>query len=161
METMQGVHLRPCLQGRPRPGLVETGRQKVVPEADRRRAFRVLALSGTTILMCIADLYMTILYLTTVGLHEANPLARAIMLYNCPWAVVAFRLLTILLFSMILIRARHHKIAELAAIFCLFTMTWLMLRWNAYTESTAELTTMMAVLADHPMPEYVVFVDRP
>jgi hypothetical protein len=128
---------------------------------DRRRGFRVLAIGATTIAMCAVDLYLTILFVTSVGLHEGNPIARAVMLYNCTWVIVAFRLLTIALFSLILVRARRHRIAEAAAFFCLAIMTWLMLRWMAYSEHSAELTNMMAVLAEHPLPEYVVFANEP
>lgn len=107
----------------------------------------MVILVAATVLVSLADLYMTMVYATTVGMHEANPLARALMLYNCPWIVVAFRMLTIALFGLVLMRARHRPISEVAAWVCMAAMAWLAFRWEAYNRSAADVTGAM-LLAD-------------
>lgn len=124
-------------------------------EPARRRARRVLLLVAATVLVALADLYLTLLYATSVGMHEANPLARALMLYNCPWIVVAFRGLTIGLFGMVLIRARHRPLAEGAAWLCVLAMVWLAFRWEAYNESVVEVTSPMLLAAGVESSEFV------
>lgn len=123
--------------------------------AARWRGRRVLILVVATVLVALADLYMTLLYATSVGMHEANPLARALMLYNCPWIVVAFRVLTIALFGMVLIRARHRGIAEVASWVCMAAMVWLAFRWNEYNDSAAEVTGAMLLATGDESPEFI------
>lgn len=120
-----------------------------------RRGSRVVALVGVTVLVALADLYMTLVYATTIGLHEGNPLARAIMLYNCPWIIVAFRTLTIALFALVLISARRHRSAEIAAWTCAIIMGWLLVRWEQYNSNTQDLTTVLAALDDHGVTDFV------
>lgn len=119
------------------------------------RARRVVVLTCGVVMMCLADLYMTLVYATSVGLHEANPVARVVMAYNCPWVVVAFRMLTIGLFALVVLRARRRPIAEAAAWVCALTMLWLTMRWEAYNESVNELSALMALAADHDIPGFV------
>lgn len=114
-----------------------------------------MTLVGLTVLVSFADLYMTLVYATSVGLHEGNPLARALMLYNCPWVVVAFRTLTIGLFAMVLVRARTHRSAEIAAWVCAMVMGWLVVRWVEYNANTQELTTALAVVEEHALTDFV------
>ncbi len=123
--------------------------------AASRRGSRVVALVGVTVLVALADLYMTLVYATTIGLHEGNPLARAIMLYNCPWIIVAFRALTIALFALVLISARKHKSAEIAAWTCTIIMGWLLVRWEQYNANTQELSAVLAALDDHGITDFV------
>lgn len=112
-------------------------------------------LVSATVVVALADLYMTLLYATTVGMHEANPLARAVMLYNCPWVVVAFRMLTIALFGLVLVRARHRPVAEVAAWVCMGAMTWLAFRWAAYNESAVEITGPMLLATGLEPSEFI------
>ena len=136
------------------------GRAPVLTDHSRGRARRVVLLVVATVLISLADLYMTLLYATSVGLHEANPLARAVMLYNCPWVVVAFRLLTIGLFGLVLFRARHRPIAELASWLCVVTMVWLAFRWEAYNASAVELTGPMLLATGTEASEFIA-IGRP
>ncbi|MBX3360271.1 MAG: hypothetical protein KF912_12905 [Phycisphaeraceae bacterium] len=119
------------------------------------RASRVLWLVGLTVTVAFADLYMTLIHATSVGLHEANPLARALMLYNCPWVVVAFRSLTIILFALVLIRARTRPSAEIAAWTCALVMVWLLFRWDEYNSNAQELTTALALIDEHNLTDFV------
>lgn len=119
------------------------------------RGARVVTLVVLTVLVSLADLYMTLVYATSVGLHEGNPLARAVMLYNCPWVVVAFRALTITLFAIVLIRVRAHRSAEIAAWSCALVMGWLMVRWHEYNAHTHELSTALAAVDEHGLTDFV------
>lgn len=123
------------------------------------RSRRVIALLIAVVLMSIADLEMTLGFATSGGFLEANPIAHFIMQHGSVTAVAAWKLLTVLFFALILYRARSRGIAEYAAWFCFFTMLWLMLRWNGYTEQVALITPYMATAEQLADPRWVSLVN--
>lgn len=54
--------------------------------ADRSR--RVISLTALIALLSLADLFMTLTFLRTVGMSEANPVARMVMSYGSPTYLV-------------------------------------------------------------------------
>lgn len=123
------------------------------------RSRRVVALLFAVVLMSIADLEMTLGFATSGGFLEANPIAQFVMQHGSVSALAAWKLLTILFFALILYRARSRKIAEYAAWLCFFTMLWLMLRWNGYTEQVAVITPYMATAEQLADPRWVTLVN--
>ena len=79
-----------------------------LPAFVRGRGRRVCLLTAAIILASIADLVLTLTLLLNWGLSEGNPLARAVMSYQSPGMVVAWRLLTLALGVMILVRLRKR-----------------------------------------------------
>src|SRR4051812_27083539 len=82
------------------------------------RSVRVCVLVGVIAVLSLADLYLTLLYLRTVGLGEANPLVHLILKYCSVGALAAWKILTVVFASVILVKLRKLKSAEIAAWGC-------------------------------------------
>jgi Domain of unknown function (DUF5658) len=105
-----------------------------------QRPSRVIALVVVVVLFSIADLYMTLTHVTSIGMLEGNPLARWIMRNLDPSAVILWKSLTLLIASAILIKLRHKPCGEVAAWICAAILVWLMFRWVGYAENLSMLT---------------------
>ena len=77
------------------------------------RPVRVTLLLCGVVLLSLADLYMTLVHLMSFGMIEANPLARGIMAYGSPAALVVWKLVTVLTAVGILFYARRKASAKL------------------------------------------------
>lgn len=117
-------------------------------EAAGRRALRVTLLLVAVALMSLGDLYMTMTHLTGVGMMEDNPLARAIMSYNSPGLLAAWKLASVTLALSILFWARRTRHGEWAAWFCAGVLAWLTVRWVRYSDDLASLTPAIAQIAE-------------
>jgi hypothetical protein len=107
--------------------------------APRFRPTRVLCLLAAVVVLSLADLYMTLVHLLHFGMLEANPLARAIMEYGSPAALIIWKLLTVGLAVGILFAARARRTAEWAAAFCCLTLVCLTGRWISYNIQVAAI----------------------
>lgn len=96
------------------------------------RSRRVILLLSAVALVSIADLVMTLLFLTSYGFNEGNPLARAIMSYSSPALVVLWKLASVTACAGIIYRFRAFRCAEIAAWICFGVMIWLSFRWVSY-----------------------------
>ena len=105
-----------------------------------KRSNRVVTLVGVVVLLSLADLYMTMMHLATIGMLEGNPLARWIMLNLDPSALVLWKSLTLLIAGAILIKIRHTRHGEVAAWICALILVWLMFRWYGYSHNLSMLT---------------------
>ncbi|MEM9064927.1 MAG: DUF5658 family protein [Planctomycetota bacterium] len=114
------------------------------------RGRRVCLLTAFVVLVGIADLGLTLTLLLNWGLSEGNPLARAVMSYNSPGVVVAWKLLTLGLGCTILLRLRARPVAELGAWVCFGLMVWLTFQWGGY------MSEMESILATTSEPGQVV-----
>jgi len=96
---------------------------------------------------------MTLLYLTTSGMIEDNPLARGIMGYRSPLVLVAWKLADLGLCLGILYVARRRAFGELGAWLCVGILTWLTVRWTNYSgeipKITSGLTAQQSVDDEH------------
>ena len=106
----------------------------------RCRHYRMYGLLTGVVLLSAGDLYMTLLHLTNFGLLEANPLARGIMAHGTPAELIAWKFCTVGLAVGILFFARRKPSAEVAAILCCGVLTWLTLRWVAYSDEISRAT---------------------
>ena len=118
------------------------------------RSTRVTVLLGIVVVLSLADLYMTLMHLTTIGMLEANPLARWLMRNFSPAAMIVWKLVTLCIACSILASIRTKRIGELAAWLCVAVMIWLMARWGIYAESLASLSAdelRLVTESDSPM----------
>jgi len=105
-----------------------------VAEARRRRGRRVVFLLLAILVLSLADLAATIVNLTSIGMDEANPLARAIVLgFGSTWALVAYKLLTLSVCLGLLYRLRWHRQSEAAAWFGVLILCALTVHWGRYS----------------------------
>jgi hypothetical protein len=84
--------------------------------------------------MSLADLVMTLTHLTTIGMLEANPIARWIMQMQSPSLLVLWKVGTLGVAVAILLRARRLTCGEIAAWICAAVLLWLMVRWSVYLD---------------------------
>lgn len=123
--------------------------------AAQRRAWRVLTLTLGIIMMSAVDLYITLLYVRTVGMGEANPLARWVMMHFSSDVLIWWKLFTVSLASVIFITARRARVAEFGAWISCFVLVWLTMRWMSYSDEVAHLTSVLHTLADYESAKWV------
>lgn len=111
------------------------------------RAQRVTCLVIATALMCLGDLFMTMHHAKTIGLFEANPIAREVMRQHSPEVLMLFKGCSIGIGCSLLFYLRKARIAELGAWAVLGAMTLLCLHWNGYSQGLAEITPQYAAMA--------------
>lgn len=108
------------------------------------RAFRVVILSLAIAVMSGVDLYLTLLYITQIGMNEINPLARAMMEYQSPAILAAWKLGTVVISIGILLFIRKQRSAEIGAWIGCFVLGWLMVHWFGFIEINQSLGIELA-----------------
>jgi Na+/proline symporter len=119
------------------------------------RGARVVILLGATGIMCLGDLAMTLMYITSIGMSESNPIARAVMEHNSPAFVVVWKLATMGLGLGILFWARRTRVAEVATWVCFLVMAALCVHWLGFTGTVSAFSTEYAALAAADDPQWV------
>jgi hypothetical protein len=112
-----------------------------------RRGWRVAALTVAIAVLSGADLYITLLYLGSVGMSEANPVARWIMATSSTGFLVWWKSLSVGLACMIFWATRRHRSSEAAAWVCCAVLVWLTVRWTAYSHEVANLTPVIGTVS--------------
>jgi hypothetical protein len=117
---------------------------------------RVILLIAAIVLMGLADLACTLAYMQTVGLPEANPIARWLARFGDTRAIVGFKLLTMLLSCYCLYIGRTERRMEWCAWTCTAILLGLSIHWISFNRSIAEHTNLIAYLSDpEPCPRIV------
>lgn len=111
-----------------------------------RRPLRVTALVALIVVLSLADLHLTLTFLTSGGMLESNPLARLVMSYDCAGLLTLWKCASVGLTSWILFRARRNRSAEIAAWIGVGVLLWLMVRWAGYIETADALAQAAANL---------------
>lgn len=111
------------------------------------RPARVFYLVLVAWLMGLADLAITMTYLTSVGMYEGNPVARFVIGLGSPAIVVAFKVGTMLVTSWIVLAQRRRWQAEMVAwiaavVLGLLTVHWL--NYIAYAEAKQDVLSTVA-----------------
>lgn len=134
---------------------------KGVKQAASTRPHRVLLLVGLIAVFSGIDLYLTLLYTSTVGMAEANPLARALLRTGSPMDVALWKFATVGMCAGLLWLTRRSRAAELGAWLGVAILTWLMVHWCQFAQETHRMVTVaMAVNYDWDMtgdPRWVRF----
>lgn len=120
-----------------------------------QRENRVVALTLLVALLSVTDLIITLTYLQTIGMSEANPIARLVMSYNSPSVLIAWKLATIALTSLIFFVGRRKRVAELGCWVCVAVLVWLTVRWETYAHEVSKVTPVIHVLASGDCPGWV------
>lgn len=122
---------------------------------ERRRAMRVWMLMLAIVLMSVADLYMTLAHLNSVGMGEANPIARWVISYGSPWLLVVWKFGCIGLACLIFTIARYRRSSEIACWACIGILTALILHWMSYSAEASDLTPQMNIIASGEASNWV------
>lgn len=123
-----------------------------------RRPVRVWLLVLAICAMSLADLAMTLTYLTQVGMVESNPLARSIMLYNSPALLVAWKCATVGLGVTIICLARRTRIGELGAWIAAGILVLLTIHWTNYNAQAHTLTPYIGMMDQTHSSKWVAMV---
>lgn len=121
------------------------------------RSRRVLALLLCVLVLSAADLYLTTTHLTSAGMAEGNPIARAIIAANSPLLLTLWKVVTVGLGVWILFAARRSRAGEAGAWLCFGVLCWLMVRWMTYSDEVGALTAYMAQLPELSGGRWVAF----
>lgn len=107
--------------------------ENLVITANRLRSRRVVLLVAGIILLSLADLFITLAYLRANWMMEANPIA-VFLIKNTqsPWALAAFKGVTVGTCVMLLYKLRRHLAGEVAAWCAVGILTVLSLMWHNY-----------------------------
>ncbi len=119
------------------------------------RPARVLVLIAATIILSLADLYITLLYLHSGGMGEANPVARWVIGFNMPALLVVWKVATVAVASGILYFYRAQRLGELGAWTCCLILVWLTLRWQTYHAEIPELTASLNAIHTYGSERWV------
>ena len=97
------------------------------------RAQRVMCLLVGIIMLSLADLLLTSIYLTSVGMSEANPIAAwLLMRTNSLWILALYKGVTVATCVLLLYYMRNSRQGELAAWCSMLILTTLSVWWNQY-----------------------------
>lgn len=109
---------------------------------------RIMLLIAAIVLMGLADLSCTLAYMQTVGLPEANPIARWLARFGDTRAIIGFKLLTMLLSCLCLYVGRRERRMEFAAWTCTLILLGLSIHWISFNRAITEHTNLIAYLSD-------------
>ncbi|MCE7974530.1 MAG: hypothetical protein DYG92_09470 [Leptolyngbya sp. PLA1] len=115
---------------------------------EKARTQRVIALVVASSLMSLGDLYMTLTYVTSVGMIELNPLARGLMNLNSPLLVIVWKVALTVFGAGVILLARRKRLAEAAAWVVFLAMAFLTIHWSGFNREVAEMTEEYHMLAN-------------
>ena len=106
----------------------------VSSQADAKRCERVKWLLFGIVMLSVADLVLTVSYLTTVGMSEGNPIAVWLLqATNSVWALGMYKAITVTICVSLLYRTRFQRQGELAAWCAMLILVALSIWWNQYS----------------------------
>lgn len=123
------------------------------------RCERVTLLVFATMMLAAGDLYMTLTFLTTVGMVEANPIARLVMEHQSPAIIVLWKLATTALGLGILYKLRTRVGAEVGAWVCFIALAALAFHWLGYVRATSHAGDEYHVVASVTDDRFVRMVE--
>ena len=105
-----------------------------VPEEAIHRSQRVTWLLVGVVLLSMADLFLTITYLTTVGMSEGNPIAVWLLsATNSVWPLILYKVGTVTVCVLLLYVNRFRRQGELASWCAMLILVALSIWWNQYS----------------------------
>jgi hypothetical protein len=117
-----------------------------------QRSERVTWLLGGVVFLSIADLFLTLSYLTSVGMSEGNPIALWLLQStNSLWPLAIYKGITVAVCVSLLYRNRQQRQSELAAWCALMILVALTIWWNQYSH----FQPMLPLAEDH-----IVMIDE-
>jgi hypothetical protein len=105
-------------------------------------------LAATVAAMSAADLYITTLYLGTIGMAEENPLARLIMSQGSIGYLSAWKILTVFPALLLMVAYRRRLAMEALGWIATAVLAGVMVRWVQYAGETDMLMVALQALPD-------------
>jgi hypothetical protein len=121
----------------------------------KTRAARVCWLIFAIAVLSIADLHMTLVHLTSIGMSEGNPIARLVMSTNSPGMLIAWKMTSVGAACLAFYAGRKKLVGEVAAWFCCAVLVWLTLRWGEYSTELASVFPQVHLLHSADTAQWV------
>lgn len=103
-------------------------------QRDYQRSERVTWLLGGVVALSLADLFLTLSYLTTVGMSEGNPIAVWLLhATDSIWPLAVYKIFTVTVCVGLLYANRHKRQGELASWCAMIILVALSVWWNQYS----------------------------
>jgi hypothetical protein len=111
-----------------------------------QRSERVTWLLAGVVFLSIADLFLTLSYLTSVGMSEGNPIALWLLqTTNSVWPLAIYKGITVAVCVTLLYWNRQNRQSELASWCALMILVALTVWWNQYSH----YQPMLPMAEDH------------
>lgn len=121
------------------------------------REARFLCVIIAIIAMSIADLSMTLIHATSIGMQEENPIARLLMRYGGICSICIWKGGTVAIGVFILWRVRRFACAEVGAWVCFAVLAALCFHWAVYNAQISGLTfEVLSLEKAHPASDWFV-----
>ncbi len=103
------------------------------------RPRRVLYLLIAVVLMSLADLAITLVWVTDIGLAESNPLARWVIAQGSPVLLSVWKLITIVPAVLVFAALRDKPVAEFGAVLAFAVLAVVTMHWYGYHAGLEDL----------------------
>jgi len=136
-----------------RSSLFGPPREVISPESERAanaKSRRVVLLILAIGLMSFADLVITLTYMRSVGMIEANPIARLMLEIGSIDQLVRYKLFTMSLSCGVLYLLRRHARAEHGAWVCVALLFALTIHWVRYNDKVVDYSNDIHVISQSP-----------
>lgn len=130
-----------------------TGRLALGPCPGRVLRVVVLVIAITT--LSLADLYITLSMLTSGGMAEENPIARAVIQSGSPALLTAWKLLTVAPAVFLFLVYRRRIAAETGAWIGTLLLAGVMVHWTLYIQQTDSISANLHLLQAGIDPRWV------
>lgn len=144
------IHSQPASPARPRAETVKT----------RRREQRLTLLITVIVVLSVADLLFTLAHLHSLGMIEANPLARALIHTGDSHQLISFKLASVGIGCGCLFLGRRSARIEAAAWVCAIGLAALTVHWFNYNaEIKAIADQLVEITPEGASPMWVTLAD--
>ncbi|MBX3378558.1 MAG: hypothetical protein KF805_00560 [Phycisphaeraceae bacterium] len=121
------------------------------------REARFLCIIIAILAMSLADLSMTLIHATSIGMQEENPIARLLMRHGGICSICIWKGGTVAIGVFILWRVRRFRCAEVGAWVCFAILAALCFHWASYNAQISGLTSEVLSLEEaHPAGDWFV-----
>ncbi|GEM_PF-885050 len=127
--------------------------------APSRRPVRIILLTLAIAVMSLADLQITLTFLRSSGMGEANPIARYVMEHGSVGLLVVWKCASISFACLVFLIHRNRRSSEIACWTCCTVLVWLLLRWISYSDEAWRLTPALHLLAEAEAAQWVQLRD--
>ena len=122
------------------------------------RSRRVTVLILGIILLSAADLVVTLAYARGGGMMEANPIVLYLVrATQSPWALGAYKVLTVGICVALLFRLRKHAVSEAAAWCAVAILAAMSVMWHHYSATMDEPDELTLVKCEAQSDHWLVF----
>jgi hypothetical protein len=126
--------------------------------ATCRRSRRVLLLLAGIVVLSAADLVVTLAFAKAGGMMETNPIAvYLVRATQSPWALAAFKALSVGTCIALLYCLRRHAISEVAAWCSVAILAGMSVMWHNYSQTLDGPEELMLVQAQVGSEHWMAF----